>query len=102
MEIAKPIVNRKAWKAGGVFGCYIITAKKKVLPYTTGDDALAENLRSNLEKEFRNLQLHKVEEWERQQEDFHLREGLKALSDSIARQEGRTSFETGPYARSHP
>lgn len=74
---------------------WLFVAKKEALPYTTGDDSLAENISVNLEKAFRNLQVHKVEEWERQWEVIHLREGLEILSDSLARREARTSFKTG-------
>jgi len=80
---------------------WLLVARKEVLPHAAGDDTLAENLSVNLEEAFRILQLHKVGEWERQREDVHLREGLKALSDSLARPEACTSFETGTYMGFH-
>ena len=77
---------------------WLLVARKEVLPHIAGGGTLAENL----EEAFRNLQLCKVEEWERQREDVHLREDLKALSDSLARPEACTLFETGTRTKLHP
>lgn len=81
---------------------WLLVAMKEVLPHSTSDDIVAETLSVNLEEAFRNLQLHKVEEWERQREDAHLRVGLKVLSDSLARPEVCNSFETGTHTRFRP
>ena len=70
---------------------WLFEARKEVLPHATGDDVLVENL----EEAFKHLQIHKVEEWERQREGVQLREALKTLSNSLARPEACTSFETG-------
>lgn len=82
-----PVLDYERW---------LLVARKELSPHTACDDAFAGDLSANLEEAFRNLQLHKVEEWERQQEDVHLREGLKALFDSLT-PEACTSFGAGTH-----
>ena len=73
---------------------WLLVAKHKVL-LDAGDDFPSEHLLTDLEKEFRSLQYHKVEEWRRIQEGIYLRRHLETFSRSLARPVVCASVETG-------
>jgi hypothetical protein len=80
---------------------WLLTAKNKVL-LDTADDVSSDRLLVDLEKEFRRLQRHKVDEWRRLQEGVRLRRRLETFSGSLVRPAVCASVETGMCFESFP
>ena len=80
---------------------WLLTAKKEIL-LGACDDVRSDHLLANLEKEFHNLQGHKVDEWRRVRESLRVRQRLEAFSGSLVRPPACTSVETGTCSGSGP
>ena len=73
---------------------WLLMAKDKTR-LEAGSDVLLDRLLADLEEEFHNLQLHKIDEWRRQQEILCLRGRLESFFGSLMRPAVCISVETG-------
>ena len=80
---------------------WLFMAKKKAL-WVADDGAASDSLLADIEKEFRDLQCHKVDEWRRAQEGAYIRKRLEIFSGSLVRPSASTSVETSMRSRSRP
>ena len=78
---------------------WLFIAKKKAL-WGAGDDASSNRLSADIEKAFRDLQCHKIDEWRRVQESARIRKRLETFSGSLVRPPASTSVETGTRSES--
>ena len=78
---------------------WLLMAKKKIL-LDPGDEIPSDRLLADLEKEFRDLQRHKVDEWRRVQESLRVRQRLEFFTGSLVRPSACTSVETGTRSTS--
>ena len=80
-----PISQHEGW---------LLMAKSKIR-LDAGSDVPSDRLLADLEEEFRSLQLHKINEWRRQQEILCLRGRLENFFGSITRPAVCVSVDTG-------
>ena len=73
---------------------WLLMAKNKVF-WNTGDTVPSDHLLADLEKEFRSLQRHKLDEWRRLQERICLQKRLETFSGSLVQPAVCASVVTG-------
>jgi len=84
--VNKPVSEYERW---------LFMAKDQLQSGAGEADTPSDHLLEDLEKEFRSLQHHKIDDWRRQQETMRIRRRLESFSGSIMRPAVCVSVETG-------